>query len=269
MGLAERARGLPQTFDLSGRVAFVVGAAHGGLGFHIARALAEAGADVAVGDVGARADDLDATAEHLLAIGRRAISVEVDVSSESQIGQAVDAVADAFGTIDILVCNAGISIRVPALKMLLEDWQRILDVNLTGAWLLARRVAPLMLSSSTGGSIINIASQYSNIVGSVPQAPYYASKSAITNLSRALAMEWGREGIRVNSIAPGFFYPTHLTSYIGDDERRLDSLANRTLLGRIGNPAEDLDGPIVFLASDASKYVTGQVLFVDGGWTSW
>jgi NAD(P)-dependent dehydrogenase (short-subunit alcohol dehydrogenase family) len=139
-------------------------------------------------------------------------------------------------------------------------------VNLTGSWLLAREVAPAM---SATGRIVNLSTVYAERVGPVPESAYYASKAGVANVTRALAAELGPRGITVNCLAPGVFYPTKMTAALGADPERLQWFADRTMLGRLGDPDTDFAGPLLLLASSASSYLTGQVLYVDGGWSAW
>jgi NAD(P)-dependent dehydrogenase (short-subunit alcohol dehydrogenase family) len=175
---------------------------------------------------------------------------------------------DRLGKIDILVHHAGVMLRRETLDTSVADWQRVIDINVTGTWLMARAVARDMITRGYG-RIIATSSVYANIVGPIPEPAYYASKAAVANLTRALASEWGRRGITVNCVAPGVFFPTRMTQALAEDPGRLDEMAQRTLLGRVGDPAQDLSGTIIWLASDAARYVTGQVIYVDGGWTAW
>lgn len=255
-------------FDLSGKAALVTGAAAGGLGYHCAVALAEHGADVALVDVGARVDDLGETLAAVEATGRRGHLATCDVSDEAQVDAVVSEAVREFGRVDILMHNAGVMLRKDALEMTLEEWQRVIDINLTGTWLMNRRVGREMLQKG-GGKIINVSSVYTNIVGPMPESSYYASKAGIANLSRGLASEWGRQGINVNCLAPGLFYPTNMTRPLAEDSERLRWMEDRTLLGRLGDPERDIKGVVAFLGSAASDYVTGQVMLVDGGWAAW
>jgi NAD(P)-dependent dehydrogenase (short-subunit alcohol dehydrogenase family) len=159
-------------------------------------------------------------------------------------------------------------LRGATLQTSVADWQRVLETNLTGTWLTARAVARDMVSRGYG-RIVTTASIYARIVGPIPEPAYYASKAGVANLTRGLAAEWGRGGITVNCVAPGVFFPTQMTQALADDPGRLQEMGQRTLLGRLGDPATDLGPTIVWLASDAAQYVTGQVIYVDGGWTAW
>ena len=255
-------------FNLKDKVALVAGAGMGGLGAQAAIALAEAGCSVAVADLPSRKEDLLETVKEVEKYTSSCISVELDVSSEEDINQAVDEVLKHFGEIDILVNFAGVMLRKPSIETKLEEWQKVIDINLTGAWLLARRVGKELISQEHG-KIINVSTLYSNIVGPIPEPAYYASKAGVVNLTRGLASEWGKQNVQVNCIAPGVFYPTNMTKPLVDQPGRLEQMAERTLLGRLGNPETDIQGLVVFLASDASNYITGQMIAVDGGWTAW
>lgn len=250
-------------FSLEGRTALVVGAAEGGLGAYAARALAAAGATVAVADLEARADDLDATAREC-----GGSTHHVDVTDESSVGALVDAVARELGRIDVLVACQGAMLRREIGLTSPAEWQRVLDVNLTGTWLLDRAVLPVM-SEQGYGRIVNVSTVYAERVGPIPESAYYASKAGIANLTRSVAQEGGPHGVTANCLAPAVFYPTRMTAPLADDPDRLEWFRARTMLGRLGDPATDLTGPLLLLASDAGAYLTGQILYVDGGWSAW
>lgn len=250
-------------FSLEGRTALVVGAAEGGLGAYAARALAAAGATVAVADLEARADDLDATAREC-----GGITHHVDVTDEASVGALVDAVARELGRIDVLVACQGAMLRREIGLTSPAEWQRVLDVNLTGTWLLDRAVLPVM-SEQGYGRIVNVSTVYAERVGPIPESAYYASKAGIANLTRSVAQEGGPHGVTANCLAPAVFYPTRMTAPLADDPDRLEWFRARTMLGRLGDPATDLTGPLLLLASDAGAYLTGQILYVDGGWSAW
>ena len=237
-------------FDLTGEVALVVGAAPGGLGERAARALSDQGATV----VGA---DLD---------GDGASRLRVDVTDEASVAALVGTVLARHGRIDVLVNAAGVMLRKPYDETSLSEFEHVVRVNLTGSWLLAREVAQVMAGN---GRIVNLSTVYAERVGPVPESAYYASKAGVANVTRALAAELGPRGITVNCLAPGVFYPTKMTAALGDDPERLQWFADRTMLGRLGDPDTDFAGPLLLLASTASSYLTGQVLYVDGGWSAW
>ncbi len=255
-------------FDLTGQVSLVTGASAGGLGYHSALALAEHGSDVYLADQASRKEDLERTKAAVEALGRRAEIGFVDVAYEDAVDAMVTAALDTFGKIDVLVHHSGVMLRKDAFEMTLTEWQRIVDINLTGTWLVDRRVAREMVGRKHG-KIINTSTLYTNIVGPLPESAYYASKAGVANLTRGLALEWGKHNIQVNCVAPGVFYPTQMTGPLGAQPDRLEWMRQRTFLGRLGNPETDLRGLVVFLATAASDYVTGQVIFADGGWTAW
>jgi gluconate 5-dehydrogenase len=250
-------------FSLEGRTALVVGAAEGGLGAYAARALAAAGATVAVADLEARADDLAATAREC-----GGSTHHVDVTDEASVGALVGAVAREHGRIDVLVACQGAMLRREIGLTSPAEWQRVLDVNLTGTWLLDRAVLPVM-SEQGYGRIVNVSTVYAERVGPIPESAYYASKAGIANLTRSVAQEGGPHGVTANCLAPAVFYPTRMTAPLADDPDRLEWFRARTMLGRLGDPATDLTGPLLLLASDAGAYLTGQILYVDGGWSAW
>jgi NAD(P)-dependent dehydrogenase (short-subunit alcohol dehydrogenase family) len=248
--------GVLDLFRLDDRVAIVTGASSG-LGVAFAVALAEAGADVALG--ARRADRLAETQEQVEAMGRRALTVATDVADPEACQRLVDATMETFGRVDILVNNAGIGTAYPATRETPEQFRQVIDVNLNGCYWMAQACGRVM---QPGSSIVNIASVLGLTTAGLPQAAYAASKAGLIGLTRDLAQQWtGRKGIRVNALAPGFF-----TSEMTDEypDGYLQSQLGRILAGRIGDPRE-LASALVFLASDASAYVTGTVLPVEGG----
>lgn len=257
-------RPVRELFDLTGRVALVTGGSRG-LGLEIAHGLGEAGAKVAI--TARRAEMLEAARAALEAAGVECLATTADVGAPEAARELVAAALDRWGRLDILVNNAGISWGAPAEAMPLDRWQSVLATNATGTFLLSQAAFEPMAARG-GGSIVNVAS-VAGLVGSRPEhlraAGYSASKGAIVALTRQLAVEWARQGIRVNAIAPSFF-PSRLANPI--IERHGGELARDVPLGRLGRPGE-IKGVVVFLASDAASYVTGQTLAVDGGATAW
>jgi len=248
---------------LGGRAAVVTGAGQG-LGRGMALALAQAGADVAALDLNLAT--AEGVAAEIAALGRRALALRADVSQADQVQAAADAVIAAWGRADILVNNAGISCHDPSAEMALADWRRVLDVNLTGVFIGCQVFGRHMLARGSG-RIINIASMSALIVNrGVPQAPYYASKAGVVMLTKALAAEWAPR-VNVNAIAPGYMRTPLNEGFLADPQRAAE-WTTTTPAGRVGEPA-DLGGAVVYLASDASSFVTGHVLVVDGGFTLW
>jgi NAD(P)-dependent dehydrogenase (short-subunit alcohol dehydrogenase family) len=254
-------------FDISGLCAWVTGASKGGLGHHHALTLARHGANVTISDLSSRAEDLAETKTQLEREGANVLALHVDVSNESDVRRAVNDIEKKFGRLDILVNNAGVSVDGPALEMGLEGWNHVLNVNLTGVWLCARTACALMIRKNIKGKIINIASVYGIRADLEPSAPYYSTKAAVINLTRALAIEWAPHGINVNAIAPGYF-PSLMTRDVDESPDLKRRFLSRIPLKRPGDPAKDLAGALIYLASSASDYVTGQTIVVDGGWTA-
>ena len=241
------------SFDLSGRSALVTGSTRG-LGLAFARALAEAGARVAVNGRSASA------AREVAATIDGAVAAAFDVTDEAAVAAAVA----ALGPLDVLVNNAGIGVRKPMLDMPLEEWERIVDTNLTSAFVVSRAVAPAMIARGSG-KIVNVCSVTSELARETVAA-YAAAKGGLKMLTRAMCSEWARHGIQANAIAPGYF-ETDLTEALRADAAFDAWLRDRVPAGRWGVP-DDLAGAIVFLASSASDYVNGQILYVDGGLTA-
>jgi NAD(P)-dependent dehydrogenase (short-subunit alcohol dehydrogenase family) len=248
-------------FSLAGKVAIVTGASRG-LGESMAEALAGAGADVAI--FGREQSTLDEVAQRLKdKTGRRIFPYATDVGKVSDLEAAVPAVVKEFGHLDILVNNAGINFRVPALELSEEQWDQVIDVNLKGAFFLSRECGKVMVQQRSG-KIISILS-LTSFLGLPTVVPYSAAKGGMNQLTKLLAVEWADHNVQVNGIAPGYFR-TAMTQPVRDDARNAWVL-NRTPAGRWGEPIE-LGGALIFFASNASNFVTGQILYVDGGFTS-
>jgi NAD(P)-dependent dehydrogenase (short-subunit alcohol dehydrogenase family) len=245
-------------FRLDGRVAIVTGASSG-LGVAFARALAEAGADVALG--ARRVERLEETKAMVEGLGRRAIAVATDVTKPEDCQGLVDATMAELGRVDVLVNNAGIGTAVPATRETVEQFTSVIDLNLNGCYWMAQACARVM---ERGSSIVNISSILGITTAGLPQAAYAASKAGLIGLTRDLAQQWtGRKGIRVNALAPGFFASEMTEAYPAD---YVEMLKGRIVDGRFGDP-EELAAALVFLASPAGGYTTGQTLPVDGGVT--
>ncbi len=252
-------------FDLSGRAALVTGG-NGGIGLGMARGLAEAGASVAL--AGRDESKTERAVETLSGLGADVIGLAIDVADESSVADAVAAAASRFGGLDVLVNNAGIAIRKPPQEYTADEWDRVLDINLKGAFLCARAVYSRMLAAG-GGSVVNIGSMTS-IFGSDWVSSYSASKGGVVQLTRSLAVAWAKDGIRVNAVLPGWIRTDLTGAYWTnpDNAERLDFINRRIPAGRWGEPS-DLAGLAVFLASDAAAYVTGAAIPVDGGYSSY
>jgi len=248
-------------FELSGKVAVVTGAGKG-LGEQIALALAEAGADLAL--VGRNRRNLEAVAARTRRMGRKAIVIRADVRREKDVAQMARQAYESFKRIDILVNNAGVIQRAPAMKISLRDWQDVIDTNLTGPFLCMKACHPVMARRG-GGAIINMSSG-AGLFGRANMSSYCASKAGLANLTRALAVEWAKDKIRVNAIAPGQF-ETDMGAPLLNDKKALREFMKNIPLRRIGKPRE-IGLWAVMLASDAAAFMTGQIVVVDGGMTA-
>jgi NAD(P)-dependent dehydrogenase (short-subunit alcohol dehydrogenase family) len=249
-------------FSLAGRVAVVTGAS-AGIGASLAEDLGRAGVKLVV--AARRKERLEQLAERIESAGGECLAHACDVTKEADVESLVEATIARFGRVDLLVNNAGITDVVKAEDETIEGFDYIVAVNLRGAFLCAQRFGRSMLEAG-GGSIVNIASML-GLVGSgqVPQASYAASKGAVVNLTRELGAQWARKGVRVNAVAPGWF-ESEMTAEMFADEGSQRWMRGRTPMGRPGHDGE-LIGAVVFLASDAASFITGQTLAVDGGWT--
>ena len=249
-------------FDLTGRTALVTGSVRG-IGYAIAEGLANAGASVIVN--GRQAKAVDEAVDQLGAAGYKATGVVFDVVDEVAVAEAFAGFDRAGLSVDILVNNAGIQFRKPMLELELADWQRVLDTNLTGAFIVAREAARRMIERGRGGKIINIGSLTCEAARATV-APYTAAKGGIKMLTRSMAAEWAKHNIQANTIGPGYILTEMNTALIENAE--FDAwVKSSNPAGRWGKP-EELVGTAVYLASNASNYVNGQMIYVDGGWLS-
>ena len=250
-------------FRLDGKVAIVTGASSG-LGVGFAEALADAGADLVLG--ARRVDRLEEVKGKIEAMGRRCIAVATDVSKVEDCDNLVARAVADLGHVDVLVNNAGVGHAAPAHREDPQDFNRVLDINLVGAYYMAQAFGRACITAEHGGSIVNVSSALGLSGGDIPQVAYSASKAGMLGMTRDLAMQWSaRRGIRVNALAPSFF-SSELTDPLLANEVGLAKVLARTPLGRIGEP-DELAGALLLLASDAGSYITGITLPVDGGWT--
>jgi gluconate 5-dehydrogenase len=250
-----------ELFDLSGKVAIVTGTSRG-LGQYFARALAKAGANLVI----TSRDILRLTEfkQEIESLGKKALPLQLDVLSQNDIESMVSMTMKEYGKIDILVNNAGLNIRRPSTEVSQQDWDTVLDTNLKGSFFCAQAVAKEMIKRKYG-RIINVGS-CTCVFGMEGIAPYTASRGAILSMTRSLAAEWGKFGITVNVLAPGWF-KTAQNAVLYENKEWVEYITNRIPLNRPGLP-NDLDGTVIFLASDASEYITGQIILVDGGFTT-
>ncbi|MES2307662.1 MAG: glucose 1-dehydrogenase [Verrucomicrobiota bacterium] len=246
------------TFDLTGKIAIVTGASRG-LGQYFGRALARAGADLVI--TGRDATSLHSFQAEIESLGRKAFPIALDVRDHESIQKMVEAAIEHYGKIDILVNNAGCNVRKPAIDVTWDDWNLILETNLRGTFFVSQAVARHMIPKGYG-RIINIGS-VTCVSGYAGLGPYGASRGGVKQLTMSLADDWGVHGITVNCLAPGWF-KTKQNAVMYENAEWLEYLCDRIPLKRPGRP-DDLDGSVVFLASDASAYITGQTLLIDGG----
>lgn len=250
-------------FDLKGRVALVTGASSG-LGVQFAKALANQGADVAI--VARRVDRLEGVKQEIEAMGVRCAAVPCDVTDTKQIAAMVAAVKETFGRIDILVNNAGVGKMIPAEAQTDEEWRSTIGLNLDAVYYVAREVGKVMIEQKYG-KIVNLGSIHSTVaMAGSPISAYCASKGGVLMLTKALANEWAKHNITVNAIGPAYF-PSEMTQEIIMTDAFKMAVQAYCPMGRPGKPGE-LDGAVIYFASDASSYTTGQYLPIDGGWTT-
>lgn len=245
-------------FDLTGKIAIVTGASRG-LGQYLARALAHAGADLVI--TSRTLDSLKEFTSEIESLGRRALPLALDVRDHQSIQEMVEAAWEHYGKLDILVNNAGCNVRKPAVDVSWDDWNLVLNTNLRGGFFVAQAVAKKMIPAQYG-RIVNIGS-VTTVAGYAGITPYCASRGGVKQMTMSLADDWGQHGITVNCLAPGWF-KTAQTKVLYDNQEWVDYLIDRIPLKRPGQP-HDLDGTVIFLASDASAYMTGQTLLIDGG----
>jgi NAD(P)-dependent dehydrogenase (short-subunit alcohol dehydrogenase family) len=250
-------------FDLSGKVAVVVGG-HGGIGKAIALGLADAGADVIV--TSRNIEALKDVAEEIKAKGKKSMAVAVDIVEEKLVSDMVNKVMEAFGRIDILVNAAGLAIRKPADAFPIDEWQKVMDINTRGTFLCCQAVGRVMLKQKSG-RIINVSSVRGRYGLPANYAAYCASKGAVDTLTRTLACEWAKSNVLVNAVAPTVV-ETDLTKSALADPAYAKQMKDRIPMGKWAMP-EDIVGSVIFFASEASSFVTGQILYIDGGVTTW
>ncbi|MBP1924802.1 gluconate 5-dehydrogenase [Sedimentibacter acidaminivorans] len=250
-------------FDLNGKVAVITGASSG-LGIQFAKALANQGADICI--LARRMEKLNIVKNDIESLGVRCLALQCDVTKNDQIKASVKAIKDNFGKIDILVNNAGVGVMNPAEDQTDEAWQQVVDINLSSVYYFAREVGKIMIENNYG-KIINVGSIHSKVAMSgLPISAYCATKGAVLMLSKELANEWAKYNITVNTIGPAYF-PSEMTESVISDDGFMQVIKTYCPMGRPGRDGE-LDGAIVYFASDASSYTTGQYLAIDGGWTS-
>ena len=251
------------TFDLTGKVAVVTGGGTG-LGEAIAKALAEAGASIVL--CGRRQEPLDKVASEIESGGGKALPIRTDVTNAEDVNAMASEVLNAFGRVDVLVNNAGINTVKPFLELTEKEWDAVLDTNLKGCFYCCQALGKGMVEQRSG-SVINVVSVFGR-TGFMNISPYIASKGAIVQLTKALAVEWARHNVRVNAIAPSYFETEMAKRDIESDERVLKFNLSKIPMRRGGKPHE-MGGIAVFLASEASSFITGETIAVDGGWLAW
>jgi len=249
-------------FDLTDKIAMVTGSTRG-LGETSAKALAKAGADIAV--CGRNPQDLERVSAEIQTMGRKSQGFELDVLSKEKVKKAVEQILNHFGRVDILVNNAGTNYRVPVLEYPEEQWDLIINTNLKGYFLVAQAVVPQMIEQGYG-KVINMSSILGK-VGLANQLAYASSKGGVDQMTKVMALEWAKQGVRVNAIGPTYF-ETDMVKQIRNDTVRFNFINERTPMGRWGYLPE-LEGTVIFLAAPASDFITGQTIYVDGGWTVW
>ncbi|SEA79008.1 gluconate 5-dehydrogenase/2-deoxy-D-gluconate 3-dehydrogenase [Thalassobacillus cyri] len=249
-------------FRLDGKVAMITGGSKG-IGLGIAQTLGRMGAKVAIASRGL--EDLEKAKKSLTEADIEVLATQVDVTSKKSVDNWLKEVIDNFGEVHILINNAGTNIRKPLVEVDESDWERVLDTNLKGVFLAGQAAAKQMIEQQTGGKIVNISSIFGG-VGSSFQTSYAASKGGINQLTKVWASELAEHGINVNGLAPGYI-KTPMTEGWLNDEERYRGIVDQTMLKRVGD-LEDLEGPLLLLASDGSNYMTGQTIYVDGGWTA-
>ena len=249
-------------FDLTGKIAMVTGSTRG-LGETSAKALAKAGADIAV--CGRNPQDLERVSAEIQTMGRKSQGFELDVLSKEKVKKAVEQILNHFGHVDILVNNAGTNYRVPVLEYPEEQWDLIINTNLKGYFLVAQAVVPQMIEQGYG-KVINMSSILGK-VGLANQLAYASSKGGVDQMTKVMALEWAKQGVRVNAIGPTYF-ETDMVKQIRNDPERFNFINERSPMGRWGYLPE-LEGTVIFLAAPASDFITGQTIYVDGGWTVW
>lgn len=251
-----------EIFSLANTVSMVTGSSKG-LGRSAALALAKAGSDVAV--CGRNQADVDRVVEEIRELGSKAAGFLFDVTQKQSVQQGVEQIVSHFGRIDILLNNAGTNHRVPVLEYPEEQWDKILQTNLKAYYLVAQQVVPQMIQRNYG-KVINMSSILGH-VGLPNQLAYASSKGGVEQMTKVMALEWAKQGVRVNAIAPTYF-ETEMVSQIRQDAERFNFINERTPMGRWGQ-IEEIEGVVIFLASAGSDFITGQSLVIDGGWTAW